>query len=556
MGIEVDQKLLPMKAHYYLFNAGEFPHFPFSCHDIRYRKFKVLQISIKKMHFVFSDDRYGACRALYTRLREAAWLQCNDSWIHLCNGHGGTCRLDKYSFVYLKFQLILPITGMIAKPLFGAIADKFHKQKFFFILFQFVVIVSFLCVLLIPSIPSQVEFHCHEGVSLFKHCPQDMAEIKKCSIDSLFDNSNETFSCTLTCQKNQQFSKICDKWNVPGLCESSDKNIKMTTIIGHKKVDEFKECFNFILHNATINDHQTTLFCPRNKTDADAPLMKMNCSVKCDDNNVNELLSDESTDQAYSTYQFWIFFLMLIGSWVGMAVVVSIGDAICFEILGDKPQRYGHQRLWGSVGWGSLSIISGILIDKFSTGTTKNYAVGFYIMAILILIDMFVSSKLKYSQSKHSTDIIGDVIEIVKSLRIFVFILWCITVGLGTAMIWNFLFWHLEELGKHEGCEYDSTMKTLQGLMMGIQCFGGELPFFFLSGKILKKIGHVNAMSLVLFTFGCRFFFYSILENPWYALPIELMSGVTFGIFYATMASYASIIAPAGTEATMQVSEN
>lgn len=442
---------------------------------------------------------------------------------------------------------------MIAKPLFGAIADKFHKQKFFFILFQLVVIISFLAILLIPSIPSQVDFHCHEGVKLFQYCPPNMMEINKCSIDSVLDGSNATFSCSMSCRKNQQFSTICDHWDVPGLCQSSDKSFRMKAIIGHKNVDEFHKCFNFFLHNATINDYETSLFCPGNKTDA--PIVKMNCSLKCDDENVNELLSNESTDQAYSTYQFWIFFLMLIGSWVGMAVVVSIGDAICFEILDDKPQRYGHQRLWGSVGWGSLSIISGILIDTFSTGTTKNYSVGFYIMAFMILIDMFVSSKLKYSQSKHSSDIIGDIVEIVKSLRIFVFILWCITVGLGTAMIWNFLFWHLEELAKQEGCEYDSSMKTLQGLMMGIQCFGGELPFFFLSGKILKKIGHINAMSLVLFTFGCRFFFYSILENPWYALPIELMSGVTFGIFYATMASYASIIAPPGTEATMQVSE-
>lgn len=89
---------------------------------------------------------------------------------------------------------------------------------------------------------------------------------------------------------------------------------------------------------------------------------------------------------------------------------------------------------------------------------------------------------------------------------------------------------------------------------MGIQSFGGELPFFFLSGWILRKIGHVNAMSLVLFAFGVRFILYSVLVDPWWVLPIEMLNGVTFGIFYSTMASYASIVAPRGTEATMQVS--
>jgi MFS family permease len=59
-------------------------------------------------------------------------------------------------------------------------------------------------------------------------------------------------------------------------------------------------------------------------------------------------------------------------------------------------------------------------------------------------------------------------------------------------------------------------------------------------------------MSLVLFAFGVRFVIYSVLKNPWWCLPVELFQGFTFGIFYATMASYASIVAPPGTEATVQ----
>jgi hypothetical protein len=164
-----------------------------------------------------------------------------------------------------------------------------------------------------------------------------------------------------------------------------------------------------------------------------------------------------------------------------------------------------------------LAILSGWLIDKFSEGkTTKNYAIGFYIMALFLLFDIFVSSKLKHSQTKHSSNILRDVGKIFKSFRVIVFFLWCVTVGLGTAMIWNFLFWHLEVLAvKQESCSYDTSMKTLQGLLMFIQCFFGEVPFFFLSGKLLKKIGHINAMNMVLIGFALRFFLYSLLSNPW-----------------------------------------
>lgn len=59
-------------------------------------------------------------------------------------------------------------------------------------------------------------------------------------------------------------------------------------------------------------------------------------------------------------------------------------------------------------------------------------------------------------------------------------------------------------------------------------------------------------MSMTLFTFGIIFMLYSILEDPIHFLPISFINGITFSTMYATMASYASIIAPPGTEATMQ----
>lgn len=102
-------------------------------------------------------------------------------------------------------------------------------------------------------------------------------------------------------------------------------------------------------------------------------------------------------------------------------------------------------------------------------------------------------------------------------------------------------------------CNHQERMKTLQGLVMTIQSFGGELPFFFISGWFINKIGHVNAMTLVLFAFGIRLTLYSVLTNPWWVLPIEFMQGITFGIFFAAMAMYASIVAPSGTAATLQV---
>lgn len=149
-----------------------------------------------------------------------------------------------------------------------------------------------------------------------------------------------------------------------------------------------------------------------------------------------------------------------------------------------------------------------------------------------------------------SASILRDIGKLLSRLHIVIFMVWCIFMGMCTALLWQFLFWHLEDIG---GCDMHPWIKTLEGLVMGIQCLGGELPFFFLSGWIIKRLGHVHCMTFVLLGVGIRFMLYSVLTDPWWVLPVELMNGITFGLFYATMASYASIAAPPGTEATVQV---
>lgn len=85
--------------------------------------------------------------------------------------------------------------------------------------------------------------------------------------------------------------------------------------------------------------------------------------------------------------------------------------------------------------------------------------------------------------------------------RVMVFAFWCIGAGMCTGVVWNFLFLYTEDLVTKEDAVW---LKTVQGLLTGVQCFLGELPFNFLSGRVLKKLGHINVMSLVLLFFAAR----------------------------------------------------
>lgn len=62
------------------------------------------------------------------------------------------------------------------------------------------------------------------------------------------------------------------------------------------------------------------------------------CEAMCNDGTVKQLMRNvtEIDTDVSGRYQFWLLFWLLVFSWVGMAVVVSLSDAICFELLGTE----------------------------------------------------------------------------------------------------------------------------------------------------------------------------------------------------------------------------
>lgn len=317
---------------------------------------------------------------------------------------------------------------------------------------------AFFMIMFIPAIPneSQVDFKCNDGANVLSFCPADGETLKTCTIDAL-DTNNGTLSCSLSCHVDDwMWNVVCDHWKVPIFCKehSHEDLLQFEAVTRLKDFIPEHNCLELIVRQGHFATGESSMLnCPGQAVNATNKSIKTRCDVKCDNSDVNEIFRTVKIqdNEVTGLYQFWLFFAFLVFSWVGMAVVVSVGDAICFEMLGDRPHLYGNQRLWGAVGWGTFSIISGLLVDKFSQGqSSKDYSVVFYLMLALLTLDMFVSSKLNHTQTKVSTNIVRDVGMIFKSFRIVVFFAWCIVVGLCTALVWNFLFWHLEDLAALE----------------------------------------------------------------------------------------------------------
>ncbi|XP_035228978.1 major facilitator superfamily domain-containing protein 6-like isoform X1 [Stegodyphus dumicola] len=414
------------------------------------------------------------------------------------------------SAVGIIYAVICFIT-VLSKPLFGGLVDHFQKLKPMLLLLILTDVIADLGLNFIPR-PPEISMNM-ANTTLFCYGKSSYLinyRSHNCSID-LWTRINEcSLSCTL-CKPESEF------------CSGMKRNLIK---VGSKKVFS-----DFLFNNTTNSTEELLTQClPENRP----------CSENC----YTELRNCDSIIESNSPLQLCIFSILVATIYIANGSIVSLSDAACYNALDSRPHLYGKQRMWGTIGWGLIAALTGYLNQIF-TGTSKlyNYSAGFYILIILFALDMAAVHKLNLKTVQTSKNICKDVGQLVVRLRIVVFIISSFLLGAATGLTRSYLFWYLRTLNANQ---------LILGLVSGVQCFLGELPFFFFSGWIINKIGHMNTFLMSFIAYGLKFLIHSFLINPWLALLIEVLQGLCFGSFYASMTSYAKVIAPKGTEATVQ----
>ncbi|XP_071528649.1 major facilitator superfamily domain-containing protein 6-B-like isoform X2 [Panulirus ornatus] len=249
---------------------------------------------------------------------------------------------------------------------------------------------------------------------------------------------------------------------------------------------------------------------------------------------------------------FWLIFFSLMIEQMGISTCVTITDAVCFQILGSERHKFGQQRLWGTIGMGFTAICSGALVDLYSRGLPqKDYLPSVITSLVLMSLDFVVVARLKIPNTKGKRVRLGDVGSTLAQPETLVFLLTVFMMGVSLGMMWVFKLMLVEDVAMAWDPQF-SALKILQGLNMAIENFGGEVPFLFLSGMIIQRLGPTSVLAISLATISLQMCLYSFVTNPWLFLPIEFLNGPTHSLFYTVMVSHASSIAPPGAQATVQ----
>ena len=231
----------------------------------------------------------------------------------------------------------------------------------------------------------------------------------------------------------------------------------------------------------------------------------------------------------------WLILIAIIMAFAG-APITTLVDNTVIELLGHDKDKYGRQRLWGAVGWGITGPIVGILSQRSGQQ-------WFFITYLVLMTGCWlVAVQLPIRQSPIRQEFWKDARHLLSNQAWTTFLLSLTIGGLHLALVNNYLFLHLKQLGASE---------TLMGLSLTFSTLG-ELPVWFFSDAMLRRWGTKGMLIFSLSACVIQAFGYAWMPVPWLILPLQLLHGPVFSAMWAAGVAYAAEIAPEGMQATAQ----
>lgn len=106
---------------------------------------------------------------------------------------------------------------------------------------------------------------------------------------------------------------------------------------------------------------------------------------------------------------FLLLLLVIIGEFFS-APAITLADSAVITLLGEDADRYGHQRMFGSLGWGLAMFFVGIALDHSTAFPNhpcgpekkeKNYTICFATFSVLMAAALITATQINFKYQEH-----------------------------------------------------------------------------------------------------------------------------------------------------------
>ncbi|MES2848619.1 MAG: MFS transporter [Bacteroidota bacterium] len=240
------------------------------------------------------------------------------------------------------------------------------------------------------------------------------------------------------------------------------------------------------------------------------------------------LLSTLLASISYTGFLFNVGFSELIIVTIIMSVfyntIQPVLDSMALQIAKTNDKfSYGSLRFYGAAGFAFTSIITGRIID--SNNITVIFIVSAVTMSIAFIFCFFLHDEW---HEKTSGSAFSNVWGVLKN-RSLLFLLFCVfLVSMGATTIWNFYSSYLKENGANDS--FVGNGLAFQGLC--------ELPLFYFSARIILRFGLKTTLLITVSATVIRMILYHLITTPLATLPVELLHGFSWSLFWVVCVEY------------------
>jgi PPP family 3-phenylpropionic acid transporter len=206
-------------------------------------------------------------------------------------------------------------------------------------------------------------------------------------------------------------------------------------------------------------------------------------------------------------------------------------DSMALQIAKSNPKfSYGSLRFYGAAGFAFTTIITGQVIDAIDI--TVIFIVSAITMFLAFAFSFFLKDELHDlpagTQGKSTVSAYGNVWAVIKN-RSLQFLLLCVfLVSLGATTIWNFYSAYLKGNGASD---------SLVGYGLSFQGLC-ELPLFYFSARIILRLGLKTTLIITVLATVIRMTLYYFIKIPVATLPVELLHGFSWSLFWVVCVEY------------------
>ena len=239
------------------------------------------------------------------------------------------------------------------------------------------------------------------------------------------------------------------------------------------------------------------------------------------------------------TSDFTIMLIISIIYGIFYSPIISFLETFSMEILGKGKKKYGKIRVWGSLNFVFIVVLTGKIIDLYNTDI---------IIPLILsgsLIQSFISFKIPKTTIKNKgISLIDTKFLVKKKVLVFMFCAFLMLVSHGA--YYGFFSIYLEKL---------NFGKTFIGISWAIAS-AAEIIVMIKSDIIFKRFSIQNVLIFSFFTAAIRWLILYFTKSPALIIFSQLLHAITYAAFHIASLLYMDKISPKKSKTLAQAANN